>query len=381
MPNYMPDSLPIRVNNPHKLGRWEIDAERVQVINHATKPSMALLPDGELVMTAGFVRQAPTGQRDEWPGMWRSTDGGRSWSERTEAVDLIGREQRLSCTSDGTLFATSHIIGEDYKNPDGYTHSYLHRSTDAGLTWERLRIGPEGFPPNAETHTSQSVVELPDGTLLLGVTASGLEQEWTANIWTSRDSGRTWDRSAPSVQTGAYRDLPYVNLDGTFFCEAFTFHTDTDKLLHFIRCGPSDPIFPMRDRRPVPDGSVAVDRMLRCESIDNGRTWSDMRDFGDYGMHYPHLIRLQNGWLLMTFTQRGVFYPIGLQAVLSYDDGQTWDFQSDRIIIEGKSGWGMPSGGGFGNTLQLQDGTLISCSTYWGDNQTPLEVIRWRLPV
>ena len=63
-----------------------------------------------------------------------------------------------------------------------------------------------------------------------------------------------------------------------------------------------------------------------------------------------------------------------------YDDGETWDFQSDRLIIEGKTGWGIASGGGFGNTIQLADGTLISCSTYRWDNDTPLEVIRWRLP-
>jgi hypothetical protein len=41
----------------------------------------------------------------------------------------------------------------------------------------------------------------------------------------------------------------------------------------------------------------------------------------------------------------------------------------------------MAQGGGFGNTLQLKDGGLISCCTYRGaDNQTHLEVVRWRLP-
>lgn len=135
----------------------------------------------------------------------------------------------------------------------------------------------------------------------------------------------------------------------------------------------------MNDGRPTPKGS-GIDRMMRCESTDKGLTWNKVCDFGDYGMHYPRVIRLQDGRLLLTFTQRGVFYPIGLQAVLSYDDGETWDFQSDRLIIEGKAGWGMPSGGGFGNTIQLSDGTLVSCSTYFGNNQKPLEVVRWELP-
>ena len=83
-------------------------------------------------------------------------------------------------------------------------------------------------------------------------------------------------------------------------------------------------------------------------------------------------LREQDDRLLMTFTQRGVFYPIGLQAVLSYDDGQTLDFDSDRIIIEGKI-----SGAGFGNPVQLADGTLVSCYTYRADdNETYLETVR-----
>ena len=90
---------------------------------------------------------------------------------------------------------------------------------------------------------------------------------------------------------------------------------------------------------------------------------------------------MTDGRLLMTFTQRSTFYPIGLQAIISHDDGETWDFDSDRIIIEGKTPWGMPSGGGFGNTVQLADGGLVSCCSYRAaDNKTYVEVVRWRLP-
>ena len=40
-----------------------------------------------------------------------------------------------------------------------------------------------------------------------------------------------------------------------------------------------------------------------------------------------------------------------------------------------------PSGGGFGNTIQLDDGTLVSCYSYRGkDGATHVEAVRWRLP-
>ncbi len=46
-------SLPIRVNNPRELDSWELPAERI-ALGPAYKPSMARLPDGELVMVALF---------------------------------------------------------------------------------------------------------------------------------------------------------------------------------------------------------------------------------------------------------------------------------------------------------------------------------------
>ena len=106
---------------------------------------------------------------------------------------------------------------------------------------------------------------------------------------------------------------------------------------------------------------------------------------------------------MMTYTQRDLFPPIGLQAVLSYDEGTTWDFDikrsslhdgcfsrfHDKIIIEGKTGWGLEEGGGYGNTLPLNDGSgqLISCYSFrtlvngsTEQTQCYTEIVRWMLP-
>src|SRR5262249_50078470 len=138
--------LPIRINNPRKLGSWQLPAERI-VLGEAYKPSMALLPSGELVMVALFQDLLPKGKVREWTGLWRSRDNGRTWSDRVEIKDMIGREQWLTCTTKGTLIATCHLLAQDVNNKDGYTHSYIHRSNDGGKTWQRTRIGPGGFPP------------------------------------------------------------------------------------------------------------------------------------------------------------------------------------------------------------------------------------------
>lgn len=53
--------------------------------------------------------------------------------------------------------------------------------------------------------------------------------------------------------------------------------------------------------------------------------------------------------------------------------------EHDRIIV-GDRNHG-PSGGGFGNTLQLADRSLISVHSYRGeDGKTHIESVRWTLP-
>ena len=74
-------------------------------------------------------------------------------------------------------------------------------------------------------------------------------------------------------------------------------------------------------------------------------------------------------------------YPLGIQAIINYDQGDTWDFEKDRIIVASKTPKGMSSGGGYGNTIQIADGTLVTSYSYRGkDGNTYLEVVRWRLP-
>ena len=63
-------SHPIRINNPRSLGEWTLPAERF-AIGPGYKPSMARLPNGELVMVALFGAQHQ-GKRREWTGLWRS---------------------------------------------------------------------------------------------------------------------------------------------------------------------------------------------------------------------------------------------------------------------------------------------------------------------
>ena len=64
---------------------------------------------------------------------------------------------------------------------------------------------------------------------------------------------------------------------------------------------------------------------------------------------------------------------------LSYDDGETWDFDHDRIIIDYANQG--PSGGGYGNTVQLKDDSLVSTYSFRGDDgKTHVEAVKWKIP-
>ena len=393
--HYNREIAPIVVHKPLRLPVREIPVQRVPLGEAGDyKPNMTMLPDGELLLVADrAVGSTVHGDFCNTTPLWRSKDGGLTWSGPEILEDASGKETFISCTSKGTLFMTCVTMwgAREYEGDPGDNTGYyslLYRSTDRGRTWprtkvklseeERQAIGAHRPVPDEPgmgfgTNLDRAPLELPDGTLLLGVSHANSRG---GHLWRSADEGQTWDRSQRIHICGWYH-----NWDG-FFSNSFTYRTDSGKLKHFIRVGWPSRMTPIRDGRPsVEEGDDQFDRTMITESVDGGVTWSAPRDFGDYGHMYCRVLRLRDGRRLMTYTQRGVTWPIGLRALLNYDDGETWDFENDQIIIEGFTPWGGMSGGGFGNTLELADGTLVSCYSYLGgDSRTYIDVVRWKIP-
>ncbi len=85
---------------------------------------------------------------------------------------------------------------------------------------------------------------------------------------------------------------------------------------------------------------------------------------------------------MLTFTVRSNStdgHGLGLRAIVSKDNGRSWEFDRDRIVISDVNRGS--SGGGFGNTIQLPDQSLVSIYSYRGAEQkTHVESVRWRLP-
>jgi hypothetical protein len=387
-------SRPITVVNPHRLPDRAIPATRTPLgIPNDYKPWITRLDGDKLLIVAFSYGGVPHNELPkgvpylERAIFWRSGDSGKTWGTREEHRDVHGREFSLNRLLDGTLLMPCHFLKQDAANDAGHTHSKLFRSTDDGKTWSERRIGPGGFPANAQTATDWTVFEIPDVNApqnqiaMFGVSMQhGKEQASSAvALWRSRDSGKTWDTTLRPDTTG------WIDVDG-FFSQSTTFRQKSGKLLHVVRVDATGPHWSVPDLKSAgKENGDQADRMMLWASIDNAATWRRHGKYGTFGAGgemYPRFVRLTDGRLLLTFTVRSSStdgHALGLRAILSDDDGETWRFDRDRLVIDDQNVGA--SGGGFGNTVQADDGTLISVYSFRKpDNKTHVEAVRWRLP-
>ena len=101
------------------------------------------------------------------------------------------------------------------------------------------------------------------------------------------------------------------------------------------------------------------------------------------GERSPSLLRLQDARYLLTFagkthpTQSFIYGAVSETT----PTGHNLDFPQDRIILSQRMHDGQSFGSGFGSSVQLSDGHVLSGCSYRdakGTNQ--VDVVRWKLP-
>ena len=378
------DDTYIQVKHPKRLNVDRLSAERIAVgVAGDYKPCIVRLPNDELLL-AGFAGEHLL---DEYVFFYRSRDGGKTWSQR-EYRDLLGREPYLSIVSDGTLFISTHVLPAARGNTEGYTYWYLYRSADGGRTWQWIKVPFDEVlrttrkdgqrVEKAGVGTSRNVIELQDGTLAYGVGAP----HGSVVLWRSTDRGRSWDKTL----TGQYGPPDIAKYPYSIHNEAFLWQARAGDLLSVKRV--ASKFYPALRGTQIPRSQVDhFERMVLYRSTDGGRNWSYEELGSYYGEMYPAILRLDDGRLLFTFTVRAIVAPqqppLGVQGVLGVETahGFKFDFQHDRIMLDTKTPPEMASGGGFGPTVQLGDGTLVTSYSYRDANKkTYCEIVRWRLP-
>ena len=332
-------------------------------------PTIAQRASGELLVVCSGGREShvcPFGRVE----LMRSTDEGQTWSWPETVLDgpIDDRDAGVLETATGSLLVTTftslayepilanaeskgdwveeklvrwqaahnRINAKQRQNALGV---WMKRSTDGGISWsgrfDCLVNSPHG------------PIQLADGRLLYaGKELYGDSQR--VGVCESSDDGQTWQWLA---------EIPTRDGDNRK-----DYHE-----LHAVETRNGEIIVQIRNHNTQNSRET-----LQCRSMDGGKTWRKPHGIGVWGLP-SHLLKLRDGRLLMSYGHRRA--PLGNQARISEDDGQTW---SNPIFItrDGVSGdLGYPS------TVELKDGTLLSV-WYEKLHDSPfaqLRQARWKL--
>jgi hypothetical protein len=132
-------------------------------------------------------------------------------------------------------------------------------------------------------------------------------------------------------------------------------------------------------RRQIPEthGEGFEDTVI-TRSSDNGKHWSTPQVIVNTAEVHVYLTNLADGRILATYSNYHL--PWGVYAIVSQDDGRTWDLDHPiRLAASADLYVGWPV------TLQLDDESLVTAYALTAyikqpPKTTATEFVRWRLP-
>jgi hypothetical protein len=156
--------------------KWELVSENAEWTARAYHTSN-IMQDGSIILMGGYGGYKAKFTND----VWKSTNGGATWTEMNTNPDWAPRQYHTSVTmADGNIVLMGGSDGTlKFKND-------VWKSTDDGITWTLVTTTP-GWEGRS-WHTS---VALEDNSILLmgGYTTSG---SYKNDVWKSTDDGITW---------------------------------------------------------------------------------------------------------------------------------------------------------------------------------------------
>ena len=343
-------------------------------------PSVARCDDGTLVVAASGLRYdhvCPWGKTV----LLTSRDEGQTWTSPRVLNDtpLDDRDAGIISLGGNKLLVTWFAL--DIRNhyqwaKEGYKLSpkecarweaIFTAYTDEMLarwqgSWVRTSVDGEAWSDfyRAPVNTPHGPVRLRDGNLLyFGKEWTEPGKELTGSIQAARstDEGKTW-RILGNVP------LPADTVPDNFH-EPHVVELSSGKLVGLIR-------FEYAGGKENPN--YISFSLFQTESNDGGTTWTPARSLGIYGAP-PHIVRHSSGPLVCVYSYRKP--PLGHRAMLSTDEGTTWDH--DWILRDDAP----PRDHGYPASVELPDGSLFTVYYQRASSEYKncgLLCTRWRLP-
>jgi hypothetical protein len=287
-------------------------------------------------------------------------------------------------------------------------HAIQVFSDDSGTTWTKPAWMHSDAAGNPDLGVATQLTYLGNGKLI-----SGTETRY----WSSTDYGQTWSDYAP-VPTGSANAMLYqwdpmlvdrdpetgkvirlvetrYKANGTFDTPGYysqgcvRFSTDAGKtwcteisvpqwkgVNEVALCRARNGAVIAACRTDNPKQFLGLDNdqfsgLATAVSKDTGYTWSELNPLYFWGRHHPHMVAMPNGDVVMTYVVRNGYTAdrnglcrFGIEAVVSKDNGQTWDLDHKYILASNSSvmkgnreNWGSPQST---SNVLLPDGSLLT---------------------
>lgn len=337
-------------------------------VENAQMPYLAWMPEQSklfMLFESGYPIKAAS---------MTSTDGGVTWSAPT--LMSSGNESALGLVNlgGGQLLATGPTAAHN-----------ISRSTNYGATWTATT--PSTPTPN---------IYLWDPPVVTGPAGGGLYNMASAG-WNT--TGEPWGSGAAPYSQGYIRFS--TNSGATWGTAVAVPQWLGVNEVTMIKAANGNLIAAGRTDYPARFAESQVDQysgLVVSISTNNGATWSALNHLYEWGRHHPCMVLMPNGDIVMTYIVRLGYTPdekgfprFGVEAVISKDNGVTWDLDH-RIILATWSGNVKGDMLWFGgvqstSTVVLPDGTLVTAFGTGFENapdttlcQMDVAVIRWKIP-
>lgn len=383
----------IRVGDSH--GGWTLQKAEIQLLHskgasHVMPFGVSQLDNGE-VMFLGSAEMAATENK---PRTFTavtafSRDGGQIWSELTPVPGAPAGPQR-----DANKLRPYMLTDLGKGHMACYLWGCRLWSHDYGRTWPERVALPSGS-------TTKVVLNVSDCHPLVDRDATGAATriaeiryrcpppgQWPdayeAVLYWSADGGRTWSdgfRSTSWKTEMEWKGKRYLR----GVSEGAVARAANGDLVAALRID-VPPRYYADGQKAHVDFDDSLEGLGVSRSSDNGKTWSPLAMLFEAGRHHAHLIPLPGGQMVMTYIVRVdvaegrlASYRRGCEALVSRDNGRTWDLGHRYILdgfnfFDGKK-WFHGETGHLCSTL-LKDGRILT--VYGNYVSKGACVIRWR---